>query len=153
MVNSPRRRQKYPRTKPPRTKPCREDLAKDDCLCFHCPAKCCCYFALPIEEPVDWEDFEFIRWYLLHERATVFVDDGEWYLLVHNRCKALRDDNLCGDYENRPQICRDYTDDKCEYEDDWVYDQYFETSDQIYEYAEATLGPKEGKDIRSPRPK
>lgn len=152
MVTSPRRRQKYPRTKPPRTKPYREELAKDDCLCFHCPAKCCCYFALPIEEPTEWEDFEFIRWYLLHEKATVFVDEGEWYLLVHSRCKVLRDDNLCGAYETRPQICRDYTADKCEYEDDWVYDQYFETHEQIFEYAEATLGPKLGKDIRSPRP-
>ena len=133
-------------------RPRREDLGPDEVLCFHCPAKCCCYFAMPIETPTDWEDFEFIRWYLLHERATVFIEDDSWYLLVHNRCKMLGDDNLCQAYETRPQICRDYTTENCEYDDDWVYDHYFETADQVLEYAEATLGPQKGKDIRSPKP-
>jgi hypothetical protein len=75
----------------------------------------------------------------LHDRASVFVDDEVWYLLVHTTCRHLRDDNLCGIYETRPQICRDYTTDACEYEDDWVYDKYFETPEQIAEYAEALM--------------
>ncbi|MBN2216576.1 MAG: YkgJ family cysteine cluster protein [Pirellulales bacterium] len=134
------------------TRPRREDLGPDEILCFHCPAKCCCYFALPIDAPTEWEDFEFIRWYLLHDRATVFLEDDIWYLLVHNRCKMLGDDNLCRGYETRPAICRDYTTDNCEYDDEWVYDHYFETPEQVLEYAEAVLGPPKGKDIRSPRP-
>ncbi len=44
------------------------------------------------------------------------TEDGTWYILVHTKCKHLRDDNLCGIYETRPQICRDYTTDNCEYE-------------------------------------
>jgi hypothetical protein len=36
---------------------------------------------------------------------------------------------------------REYTTDDCEYEDDWVYDQYFETAEQVEEYMEAMLGP------------
>ena len=129
-------------------KPHREELPQGTNLCAYCNAKCCRYFALPIETPEEWEDFEFIRWYLLHERATVFVEDGEWYLLVHNKCKALRDDNMCGAYETRPQICRDYKTDKCEYEDDWVYDHYWETPEQVLEYAEAVLGPRTKEGIR-----
>lgn len=136
---------------PPR-KVHREDLKPDECLCSYCPAKCCRYFALPIDTPTDWADFDYMRWYLLHEHATVFVEEDCWYLLVHTRCKHLRDDNLCGIYATRPQICRDYTTEKCEYEDDWVYDQYFETPEQVAEYAEAVLGPREGHDIRSPKP-
>lgn len=135
-----------------RTKPLREDLKPDENLCAFCTAKCCRYFALPIETPTDWTDFEYIRWYLLHDRATVFVEDDCWYLLVHTQCKHLRDDNLCGIYETRPQICREYTTDKCEYEDDWVYEQYFETAEQVEEYAEAVLGPRKGRDLRSPKP-
>lgn len=135
-----------------RARPRRKDLGPDEILCFHCPAKCCCYFALPIDAPTEWEDFEFIRWYLLHDRATVFLEDDVWYLLVHNRCKMLGDDNLCQAYETRPAICRDYTTDNCEYDDDWVYDHYFETPEQVLEYAEAVLGPPKGKNIRSPRP-
>lgn len=135
-----------------RSKPRREDIAAAANLCEHCTAKCCRYFALPIDEPTEWRDFQFIRWYLLHERATVFVEDESWYLLVHTKCKHLRDDNLCGIYETRPDICREYTTAKCEYEDDWVYDQYFETPEQVVEYAEATLGPREGTCLRSPKP-
>ena len=40
-----------------------------------------------------------------------------------------------------------------EYEDAWVYDHYWETPEQIEEYAEAVLGPREGEGFRSPRPK
>ena len=130
----------------------REDLKSGEVLCSYCGAKCCCYFALPIDTPDCWEDFEFIRWYLLHDRATVFIEEDCWYLLVHNRCKHLRDDNLCGTYANRPQICRNYTTDRCEYEDHWVYDHYWETAEQVEEYAEAVLGPRDGNEFRSPRP-
>jgi Fe-S-cluster containining protein len=137
---------------PPRTKPRREDLPGDANLCEYCTAKCCRYFALPIDEPTSWREFEYLRWYLLHDRAAVFVEDDCWYLLVHTKCKHLRDDQRCGIYETRPQICRDYSTDKCEYEDDWVYDHYFETAEQIAEYAEAVLPPRKGHGIRSPKP-
>ena len=85
-------------------------------------------------------------------RASIFTDEGCWYLLVQNVCKHLRDDQLCDIYDTRPQICRDYSTVNCEYEDDWVYDHYFETSEQVEEYAEAVLGPREGGTFRSPKP-
>ena len=89
---------------------------------------------------------------LAARRASIFTEEGCWYLLVHNRCKHLRDDQLCDIYETRPQICRDYTTDDCEYDDEWVYDHYWETPEQIEEYAEAVLGPREGESIRSAKP-
>ena len=131
-----------------RTKPTRETLPEGEYLCMYCPAKCCRYFALPIDTPRSVREFDYLRWFLLHERATVFVDEGAWYLLVHTKCKHLGDDNLCGIYETRPKICREYTTEKCEYEDLWVYDQYFELPEQIEEYAEAFLGNRG----RSPKP-
>jgi len=133
-------------------KPRRDTLPQDANLCEFCTAKCCHYFALPIDTPEEWKDFEYIRWYLLHERATVFIDDGSWYLMVHTTCKHLQADNRCGIYLTRPLICREYSTKNCEYEDDWTYDQYFETPEQIFEYAEAVLGPLPGSDVRSPRP-
>jgi Fe-S-cluster containining protein len=138
--------------RPPRTKPRREDLKPGENLCNHCTAKCCHYFALPIETPTSRQDFDYLRWYLLHSQATVFVEEDCWYLMVHTRCKHLQPDHRCGIYLTRPQICREYSTDNCEYEDDWVYDKYFESPEQVTEYAEAVLGPKQGKDIRSPRP-
>ncbi len=130
----------------------REDLPPGDCLCNHCTAKCCKYFALPIETPTTRQDFDYIRWYLLHGEATVFIEEGDWYLLIPTRCKHLRADNRCGIYATRPQICRDYTIEECEYEDDYVYEHYFETSEQVEEYVEAVLPGKDPSEFRSRRP-
>jgi uncharacterized protein len=134
------------------TKKDRNSLGPDEVLCDHCTAKCCKYFALPIETPVDLEDYEFIRWYLVHDRATVFTDDDQWYIMIHTTCRHLQTDNRCGIYDTRPQICRDYTTDNCEFEDDWTYDLYFEAPEQIRQYAEAVLQLKTNGSIRSPKP-
>lgn len=150
-------------TSPPirRTGLRRVDVPEGDNLCEHCTAKCCHYFALAIDEPVDRSDFDYIRWYLLHERATVFVEDTTWYLLVYTTCRHLRHDGRCGIYATRPEICRKYTTDECEFEDDWAYERYFETPEQIAEYADALFGPAAPDDaddgtaerrLRSPRP-
>jgi uncharacterized protein len=130
----------------------RANLPPGEVLCNYCTAKCCRYFALPIETPKTWHDFGFVRWFLLHDRASVFKDGADWFLLVHTPCKHLRDDNLCGIYDTRPAICRDYTTKDCEYEDSWVYDHYWETAEQVEEYAEAVLGPRDGESIRTPKP-
>ena len=119
-------------------------------LCEYCTAKCCRYFALPIETPETFEDFEFIRWFLLHDRATVFQEDDDWYLLVHTMCEHLQADNRCGIYETRPQICRDYTTKNCEYEDDWTYDFYLETAEQVAEFTEAVV-QKRGQEHAQPQ--
>jgi Fe-S-cluster containining protein len=89
---------------------------------------------------------------LLHDQATVFMEDGTWYLLVHTVCKELQSDNRCGIYYTRPMICRDYSTKDCEYEDDWLYERYLETSEQAGEYAEAILPRKKRESIRSPKP-
>jgi Fe-S-cluster containining protein len=133
-------------------KPRREDLKPDENLCDHCTAKCCQYFALPMDEPTTPQDFDFLRWFLLHDRASVFTEDETWYLLVHTPCKHLLPDNRCGIYDRRPQVCRDYTTAKCEYHDDWTYERYFETPEQVEEYAEAIFLKCDVQSIRSPKP-
>ena len=139
-------------------KPRREDLRPGECLCDHCTAKCCRYFALPIDTPESREEYDYIRWYLLHQQASIFVDDGTWYLLIHTPCRHLQPNNLCGIYDSRPQICREYTTENCEYDDSWTYQQYFETPEQFNEYCEAIgrpstiKGQRKHKGIRSPKP-
>jgi Fe-S-cluster containining protein len=131
----------------------RENLPNGECLCDYCSAKCCRYFALPIDTPDAVKDFDYMRWFLLHERASVFVEDDNWYLLVHTVCKHLQPDNRCGIYETRPQICREYLTDNCEYDEDSTYEKYFETPEQVAEYVEATLGQKNQRGVlRSPEP-
>lgn len=125
----------------------REDLKPGESLCDYCTAKCCRYFALPIETPSNRAELDSIRWYLLHENVSIFVDEGTWYLMVHTTCEKLREDHLCGIYETRPQICRDYSTDNCEYSGEGCYDQLFENADQLWEYMEA-LYPQPRKSRR-----
>ncbi|REJ66337.1 MAG: YkgJ family cysteine cluster protein [Planctomycetota bacterium] len=136
----------------PKKKPKREELKEGEVLCEYCTAKCCHYFAMPIEVPDEKQDFEFIRWYMIHGEVSIFCEEDDWYLMVHNVCDHLQPDNRCGIYETRPQICRDYTTDECEYDDEWTYDRYWETPEQIAEYAEAVAPRKRGQSIRSPEP-
>ena len=54
-------------------------------------------------------------WYLYHEKVSVYRDgDGEWSVVFETRCRHLQDDLLCGVYEDRPEICRDFDNTTCE---------------------------------------
>ena len=130
-----------------------ETIGPDESLCDYCTGKCCRYFALPIETPSTYADFEYFRWYLLHEKATIFVEDETWYLLVHTTCKHLQNDHRCGIYETRPQICRTYSTSDCEFDDSFTYDRYFETPEQIEEYSAAVFANQPSHpNFRSPKP-
>ncbi len=123
----------------------REQLQPGDCLCNHCTGKCCRYFSLPIETPTDWDDFDAIRWYLAHGKTLVYVEKETWYLVVLMKCRYLTADDRCAIYLNRPKICDEYTTEGCEYDDDWIFEQVFESPEQIWEYAEAILPPRKKK--------
>lgn len=128
----------------------RSELKSGEVLCDHCTAKCCRYFSLPLDPPKTFADFEYIRWYLLHAEATVFIEEDSWYLLVHTVCKHLQPDNRCGIYQTRPQVCREYTTDQCEYDNDYTFDRYFELSEQVEEYSNVRFSNLEN--FRSPKP-
>ncbi len=112
--------------------------------CQKCQGKCCRYFALPIEDPEDWDDYDDIRWYLCHENVTVFVEDGEWYLNVKNKCRYLSEkDFRCGNYELRPHICRKYDTEACDLTGDgYDYELHFEDDKQMEAYMKIKFGPK-----------
>ncbi|MDA0835405.1 MAG: YkgJ family cysteine cluster protein [Planctomycetota bacterium] len=131
----------------------RSQLPAGEVLCKYCTARCCRYFALPIDTPTEWTDFDYIRWYLIHAKTAIFVDDGSWYLMVYGDCHHLQPDNRCGIYETRPQICRDYTTETCEYDNDECYEQFFETAEQVHEYAEAILPPRQVKKDKTKKKK
>lgn len=130
----------------------REEVPAGECLCDYCTAKCCRYFALPLETPTTRKDFDYIRWYLLHGQATVFTEDDTWYLCVHTTCQHLLDDHRCGIYDTRPEICREYSTADCEFDEGYVYERYFETPEQVAEYVEALFPPARGASPRSAPP-
>lgn len=119
--------------KPPNKRGC-------DTPCDKCVGLCCRYFALAIDKPKTRRDFDDIRWYLLHHDTTVFVEDGDWYLQINARCRALRPDNRCAIYENRPAICRAYKTNNCDWQDsEWPYEHVFAEPEQLARYAREYL--------------
>ena len=125
--------------------------------CDHCTAVCCQYLALPLDEPETPRDFDDIRWYLMHEGITVFVEDGDWYVQVQTTCRNLQPDSRCGIYETRPKICREYKAGDCDYTSgDYGYDHLFTHPDEIVEYArdqaKKARASTRAKNRRRPRP-
>ena len=109
--------------------------------CVECGAKCCRYFCFEIDEPDDYDEFEDIRWYLMHEDVTVHIDEGDWFISVANKCKMLGPDDKCLAYETRPNICRKYDPDNCDHiGGDYGYDEHFKTPEEIEKYARKILG-------------
>jgi Fe-S-cluster containining protein len=110
-------------------------------LCAKCAALCCRQIALPLDNPESANDYDNIRWYLMHENVHVFVEEGQWYVAFATRCKHLQDDNLCGIYETRPRICRDYTTDGCEWHGgEYDYEHLFTSAEQLRKHADEVLG-------------
>ena len=104
--------------------------------CDKCTGLCCRYFALPIETPEDKGDYDDIRWFLCHKDITVFVEDGDWYINIKNRCKYLSTKgDRCKIYSKRPRICRGYRHSDCDMvEGEYDYELHFTNDNQMEEY-------------------
>lgn len=110
--------------------------------CDDCTGLCCRYFALPIETPEDKDDYDDIRWFLCHKNITVFVEDGDWYINIKNKCKHLSEkDYKCRIYNKRPRICREYSHKDCDYvEGEYDHELYFTNDKQMEEYIKIKFG-------------
>lgn len=118
-------------------------------LCEHCTAACCRYIALPLDKPRSPRDYDDLRWYLMHQGVSVFVEEGDWYIQFQTRCKNLRMDNLCGVYETRPEICREYEPGDCDYSGgSYGYDHLFTHPEQVAEYYLQKTGKQLGVEVR-----
>jgi len=118
--------------------------------CRECGAKCCKYFCFEIDKPETYEEFEDVRWYLCHKDVSIHIDEGDWYMFVANRCRFLRPNHLCAIYDDRPLICRDYTQDNCDHiPGEYDYDKLFETPEQLEAYARKVLGKKKFEAARA----
>lgn len=115
--------------------------ALDESLCHRCAALCCRYIALPIKDPVDRQSCDEARWFLLHEGTIVFRAAGAWYVCVTAHCRHVTPDQRCGIYETRPDVCREYGGDACDFVGgEYEYDLLFAHPAQMEAYAEELLG-------------
>ena len=82
-----------------------------------CPpcGRCCRYVALGIDAPSSVKAVSMALWFVYHRDVSIYQShEGDWFLLVPTECDNLLPDGLCGVYEHRPFICREYDVDGCE---------------------------------------
>ena len=85
--------------------------------CSFCPGtRCCQYITQKIDTPRAKHDFDHLLWQVAHDHVEVYKDSDGWYLMFFSPCAKLLPDGRCGIYETRPKICRDYSNDYCEYD-------------------------------------
>lgn len=61
-------------------------------------------------------DFDHLLWQISHEHVETYRDEDGWFLLIRGSCEHLQSDGSCAIYNDRPQVCRDYDNDWCEYD-------------------------------------
>ncbi len=106
--------------------------------CGYCTnTTCCTYITQELDTPRSMEDFDTMLWQLSHENIQLYKDEGDWYLLVNNRCRHIRKNGRCGIYDVRPQICREHSNEDCEFntpsgDDD--FDLFFPSYEALDKY-------------------
>ncbi|MBN1809535.1 MAG: YkgJ family cysteine cluster protein [Planctomycetes bacterium] len=110
--------------------------------CRKCGSYCCTYYALPLDEPEDKNDYDDLRWFLMHEGNYIYIEDGDWYLNVMARCGYLLPSGRCAAYRMRPRICREHggVEDPCEYYSEYTFEKTFLSPEEIEKHAVAMLG-------------
>ena len=83
--------------------------------CAKCTGLCCRYITQEIKRPRNKSDLDDLRWQMIHQGINVLIMSRRWYLQIEAVCQHLLPDNLCAIYEDRPQACRDYMPDPCDF--------------------------------------
>jgi|GEM_PF-1517414 len=111
---------------------------KNKMLCNAC-SKCCMHINHEIDAPENDEDCDYIIWFLLHEKVSIWIDDENvWFIEFRTPCKALKED-LCSIYGKRPQVCREYSQDTC-LDTDLGEDVIFDTPEGFLHYMKKERG-------------
>jgi hypothetical protein len=99
-------------------------------------AKCCTYITQQVDTPRSMHDFDHLLWQVSHHNVRAYKDEDGWYLLVDNACLHLLADGRCGIYETRPMICREHSNDYCEFDTpaEKGFDLYFDGYDALLKY-------------------
>lgn len=105
--------------------------------CSQCPGtKCCTYTTQAIDTPRSMDDFDVLLWQLAHRNMEAYKDEDGWFLLFNTPCRFLQADGACGIYASRPQLCRDYSNDYCEFDSpaEEGFEFYFRNYEELDAY-------------------
>ncbi|NOR42258.1 MAG: YkgJ family cysteine cluster protein [Gammaproteobacteria bacterium] len=105
--------------------------------CSFCTGSICCtYVTQHLDTPRSKEDFRQLLWQVSHNNIKIYKDDDGWTLLVEGSCQHLQIDGGCGIYDVRPEICREHTNDYCEFDapSEDGFELYFENYHDLLKY-------------------
>ena len=111
-------------------------------LCQKCRGKCCKTITIALEEKprdddgrIDWAVVDRFRYLVLHEGISLHLgDEGVWEIVASTPCVHLTAGGLCDDYENRPDICRDFDPENCAYVGEGYGRRKFDTEQELLAY-------------------
>ena len=105
--------------------------------CSFCAGtKCCTYITQAIDKPRTKSDFDTLLWQLAHNNVQAYKDEDGWFLIFYTQCQFLESDGRCGIYDTRPQMCRDYSNDYCEFDSpaEEGFELFFPDYNSLLEY-------------------
>lgn len=113
-----------------------DNNSKQMTSCEDCDGDCCKYITCIVKAPKGPEDWDELKWMLLHKGVTIYVDeDGDWNVEVMTTCKKLGKDNRCTIYDKRPDVCKDHGTHECESnEDSFEPNIHFEKPEDVDNY-------------------
>lgn len=120
-----------------RSKPTSLPVVTPQNKCSFCTgSKCCTYVTQHLPTPRAMSDFDLLLWQVSHRDVSVYKDEEGWFLQVNTPCLHLQPDGRCGIYETRPEICRNHSNDFCEYDApaEEGFELYFDSHDALLAY-------------------
>jgi hypothetical protein len=97
--------------------PVKVEMTPETKCSFCTNSKCCTYTTEQLSTPRSKHDFDHILWQISHRDIQVYKDEDGWFLLINNICTHLLPGGGCGIYDTRPQVCREYSNDYCEFDE------------------------------------
>lgn len=108
----------------------KKNSGKQGNVCLECEATCCRDLAVMITRPRTREEIDVLKWQLHFDTVRVFIRKHRWHVLTKGRCIYLSPENLCTNYEQRSEICRDHQPPDCERYGEY-YDILLETPEEL----------------------
>ena len=108
-----------------------------DTKCQKCTQSICCNsINQKIKAPKTKEDFDHLLWQISHEGISVFKDSDGWFLHILTHCSHLLPGGVCSIYDSRPWVCREYTNDYCEFDEsiEEASEYWFSSHKQLEKY-------------------
>ncbi len=110
---------------------------EDENKCGKCTRSICCtYTTQSVKAPRSRDDFDHLLWQLAHDGMQAYKDEDGWFLLINNTCRFLLPKGGCGIYDTRPEVCRDYSNDYCEYDEpaETNFEHFFDSYETLLKY-------------------